>query len=588
MMYNRWTGLIRRAPIPKTRDPFVNTPLIRVPGADGAERFWISSWNGNAGTTAVLIDARGEHRIYRFGREHGGFYSAVAIDPQTLWLCGDLARVVRLDLSTGKFDVFETGAPAALVFQGMACDKATGKLFAAAFPPPETSAFSFDTRTGRTTKVWTAFTEAHYMRFSFPNVDGTHGIVMHLPGIRLLRWDPRTDALEEESVAETLDIHASEGPWTHSLVADDAGRRYFPGRGWYDGLTRCLRDGPRPQREMTWFARQGQRILGASSSRRTAEIAAWDVRSGEVETLCEVPDAGTFNVNATADGRIVAVNMYGEFFRFDGATGALECSKRLPTDAVGRVDCICRIDADRVLGTPFITQRFWELDLRTGEGVDCGRAAPGGGEILRTWRLGSKAYMAAYTGGELTEYDPSLPARFPENPIRSLWLDAPRRRLLAGTSLHADCQSCPPRAERCVLALIDADRMEVLEQVPAPTDTDDARVVGPLDAHRCVVWFQWRRPGRGVVDMDALRTPAEDELREWPAGFREIAYAGTPGRFVLRIGDALELWDLRTDERLTVLMESEEIDRFFVQDDSVLIVTSGELVVLEGCLNLVE
>jgi hypothetical protein len=142
----RHTGPTRTAPIPEGRDPFVNTPLLRLtPGRDGRDRFWISTWNSAVGCLGVCIDETGNYRVYRF-RSHRlpGFYSAVQTDDDILWLCGRLSTVVRLDLASGKYDACETGAPDALVFQGMAYDPATGKLVAAAFPPPKTIGFSFD------------------------------------------------------------------------------------------------------------------------------------------------------------------------------------------------------------------------------------------------------------------------------------------------------------------------------------------------------------------------------------------------------------------------------------------------------------
>ncbi|MHB9022737.1 MAG: hypothetical protein ACYC7E_00975 [Armatimonadota bacterium] len=45
-----------------------------------------------------------------------------------------------------------------------------------------TAAFSFDTRTLTGTKVFTDLTPEHYMRFSFPNGDGTYSIVLECPG----------------------------------------------------------------------------------------------------------------------------------------------------------------------------------------------------------------------------------------------------------------------------------------------------------------------------------------------------------------------------------------------------------------------
>ncbi|MEW1843035.1 hypothetical protein AB0392_34275 [Nonomuraea angiospora] len=97
-------------------------------------------------------------------------------------------------------------------------------------------------------------------------------------------------------------------------------------------------------------------------------------------------------------------------------TGAHELHRVLDTGAVGTVDCLIRLDERTVLGTPFISQRFWTVDLATGHGTDHGRAAPGGGQITRTWYADGAANLAAYAGGELTAYVPTRAARFPDNP----------------------------------------------------------------------------------------------------------------------------------------------------------------------------
>ncbi|MBI2441676.1 MAG: hypothetical protein HYV35_09930, partial [Lentisphaerae bacterium] len=56
-------GRIIRVPLPKTRGPFINAPLISL-GADaaGEERFWISTWNAYSGCLAVLVTESGKHR----------------------------------------------------------------------------------------------------------------------------------------------------------------------------------------------------------------------------------------------------------------------------------------------------------------------------------------------------------------------------------------------------------------------------------------------------------------------------------------------------------------------------------------------
>ena len=217
------------------------------------------------------------------------------------------------------------------------------------------------------------------------------------------------------------------GGTTHShMAADDRGRRYFPRRGWFDAATRVFHpQTPPPEREMTWFARRGDGVWGVVGDGNEGLIGRWDLRTGRVQEIASIPDATPHNVNMSRSGKLVVVTTYGDLMRLDAGTGALELSRRLPADAVQMTDCLCRVDEDRLLGTAFITQRFWEVNLKTGEGEDCGRAAPGGGEVLQTWNLDGKLYMAAYTGGELMEYDPAQPARFPENP-RVVGRPAPR------------------------------------------------------------------------------------------------------------------------------------------------------------------
>jgi len=640
------TGTIIRVPIPKGRDPFVNTKLLSLgPGADGIERFWISTWNSNAGTLAVLVTEAGACRIYRFPG-HGGFYSAVLEDADTLWLCGDLRTVLRLTISTGKYKAFDTGAPGALVFQGMVLDHATGKLFAAAFPAPytKTVAFSFDFRNRKPVAVHQLNCPAHYMRTHFPNGDGSYSIVLHCPGEALARWNPRAETVDWLEYAEELDTEVLNAGSTYHLVDNGTGRWYFPGVGWFNPATRAFEDGPRPAHEMTWFARRGNRAWGVNYENATLAIAMWDFATGAVRDLCTIPDSQLHNVNLTTSGKVVAVNLYGEFFRFDSETGALEMTRRLPTDSWGHVDCLRRIDEDRLLGTPFITQRFWEVNLRTGEGRDCGRAAPGAGEVLQTWKIGKKIYMASYTGAELVEYDPDEHPHFPENPrvvadpphgmrpvagaddgrniyyacsteygtlgaalakydtktgecryalrplgnqqIWSLWYHKPSHGLVCATTMHADCRSCPPTDELCYFAVLDADSLQPRAKAPAPAGTEGARVLGPLGHNRYLAACDLPEGRRlFTLDLAEFTVPALEAMQSPPKGCRAIAPTDRPGRFVLHVGRRLELWDMRRPKCLRVLF-----DRFYncrgyhVQGDSVYVLKPKEVIVLDGIL----
>ncbi|MFW6598579.1 hypothetical protein ACQBAU_08510 [Propionibacteriaceae bacterium Y2011] len=577
------TGAVRRVPIPPGQDPFVNTPLISL-GIDdtGTERFWTSSWNANAGATGVVVDESGDFTVHRFDPPHFGFYSAVAEDPDTLWLCGDLSRVVRYQLSTGQLESYDTGAPAALVFSGMTWDPVHRKLFAAAFPPPHRIGFSFDTVARRTTKLYTDFVEEHYQCANFDNGDGTHTSLMINPGLAMIHWDPATDEID---VTQARDLRPDlphpigNRPGTRQLEPGPDGRFLLNGVGWFDPTTRSFGHGPTPERDLQWFAFRGDRAWGCQQREADAVVSVWDLGTGEVRELCTIPDANAYGIRLTASGVLVSVSVYGEFSRFDADTGERHLVRQLPTDSVARVDCLRRIDRQRVLGTPFITQRFWTVDLDTGDGADLGRAAPGGGEILRTWQIDGIVYLAAYAGGELTAYDPSQPSDFPTNPrvvadpgngmrpiasaeagsvlyyasshhygelggvitrydtatgeatyrdeplpdlaIQSLVLDPASGTLLAGSTIEADCQSATPRAAAAALARLDPVTMDPLVIAPLPPGVAAVRAVADLGGGR--VLCTATRPGEDrvcgfVVSVADLVVPAPESWIPLPDG----------------------------------------------------------------------
>ena len=641
----KWRGTTYEVAVPLTRAPFVNTPLLSL-GRIGRrpERFWISTYARDGGCLGVLVDETGDCRVLPFDESHRGFYSAVLGRKYVLWLCGDPARMVRLDLRTMRSETYSTGAREALLFQGMIFDPPTGKLFAAAFPGPDTAAVSFDTRRQKAARFYDQLTPLHYMRFSFPNGNGTWSFVMHTPGVGLLLWDPRRERVQ--TVFGSLQTPAN---LTYRLISDGEGRWYFPELGWYDPRRRRFAKArPAPQREMGWFATRDGKAYGAVSEQEKLAIGCWDFSTGKVSHILTA-DCQPLNVNLAASGRLVAVDLHGTFFRWDAATGALEQSIVLPADVVNHTDRVCRIGRHQVLGTPFISQRFWVADLRTGKGQDCGRAAPGFGEVLATWRLRGKAYMAAYTGGELTEFDPSRPARYPENPrvvadpprgmrpiawaederclyyscsapygllgctltrydtvtgaatyaenplpgqsVCSLYCDRKRRALFAGTTVDADCQSRPAEEKVARLARFGAATLALQASVAAPAGMPEVRVIGPLGPGR---WLCTGLPDYNplgdrdaawfAVNFDRLRTPDASELRPFPRPVRRIEYAGRPGLFAMLMGPVLELWNLRATRCVRRLADGFTGYSFKIQDRSVYLLDKKKITVLEDCL----
>ncbi len=641
---------VLETPIPRTRDPFINNfpvPLTPDP-ATGAARYWMSTVNFHSGCFGVCFDEFGNHRIYRFKTADLPLaYSVVQQNEDTLWLVHDLASIKRLSLRTGKIEKYETGAKSGLVFAGMPYDPVTGKVFAVAVTPPVTSWFVFNIHQRKAIQTGELPDGAgKYMRWSFPNGDGTYSVSTHVPGNHLLRWNPRTGELQDLVLAADTSSEDTSAT-TYFLLRDERGRIYVPKKGWFDPRKwQWVKDGPRPETEMTWFARWGTRAVGITYQGSTAHVGIWDMSSGSVAHCCDIADTPLQNVAATPSGSVVGISLYGEFFRYNGITGALEASRWLETDAVGHIDCICRVDERRILGTTFITQRFWEADLKTGTGQDLGRAAPGNGEIMKLVKVGKKIYLAAYTGGELMEYDPSQAARFPENPrviadppggmrpvsictdgrqvwyscsreygnlgcalsrydtksgtavyaknplgdlmIHSLVYDKRTRTLLAGTTIHADCQSAKPTACDNCIARLDAMTLAVIERVEVLGNGWMLSWIGPLSQDVWLAYCRGEHGGFFAVPTNPLRNPRLTDRLPVPDDTRSVIFAGRKGHFVLGRDSGVEYWDLLKNHKLEVLQKpGRPIRKIEVQGNDVLILHPDRIRILEkvvsGC-----
>lgn len=601
----------RRGDIPATRDPFVNTPLISL-GTDaaGTERFWTSTWNNHLGCQAAIVDTLGQSRQITFSGERfsPGFYSAALESDSVLWLCCWLSEVVRFDLANDTFERYETGARGGLMFQGMAYDPPTGKLFAIAHPPPLATAFIFDTRQRQPIRLIEDVCPDKYERHSWRDSDGIWHAVMTTPGVSIVHWNPQTDEISHDRLTDTYDAHGK-ARYQHLLQLDN--RVYLPLHGWWgsDGLE----DGPRPDEEAHWMGELHGGVYGVQRPNTDGQIVRWDLATGDVEPLFSVPDTVATSFCLTQKGQLASVSLYGEYRLFDLPNGCLINNCRLAADAVQHVDHIRRVTEDRVLGTPFISQRFWETDLATGATMDCGRAAPGSGQITRTWRLGGKTWLASYTTGSLMEYDPRRPARFPENPrvvatpphgmrpvastddgrtlwyssnapygqlgcvltaydtetataryaehpipdqaINQLWHLQAADRLLASTTINADQGSAPARASVGSFALIEATTLDLIQRVDGPAEAVTCRVHGPLGDGR------WLASG-GRHDNSQIPLILDEALQQTPLTaelpVRLPLYTGQPGWFLAQIDGRTELWDMRTVERREVLYQSDE------------------------------
>jgi hypothetical protein len=463
------------------------------------------------------------------------------------------------------------------------------------------TAFSYDRLAGRPARVYPNLCQDRYARCSIPNGDGTWTLFVTVPGLSAIHWDPVREEATATRLLPALDAHGRRA--VYSVIRNDAGHAFVPGCGWYDPRARrVVATSPAPARDFDWCQRQGDEAWGYTREDGGLLVARWHLPSGDVTDVARLTEAAELHLDP-ATGEIALITTAGEFRRHDLATGALRLARRLPVTGIQHIDRVQRLDRDRLLGTPFITQRFWEVNLATGQGYDCGRAAPGGGEILHTWRLGGKVFMASYASGALVEYDPAEHPHYPENPrvvaapahamrpvggaddggsvlwyacsrpygllggvlvrydtttgatrlaedplgprqVMALGWDADRRRLLAGSSFHADCQSATPQEQTCCFAVFDGESLAVRGQLAAPAGVTYAAIVARLADGRWLVYLRDGTPLFGLLTLGADDSLSLAPLPTPFAACSDFCAAGPPGWLAVLHEQQVTLWHL--------------------------------------------
>jgi len=595
---------IKKYPVPQTKEPFVNAPLDRA-GFDpvtGEERFWISTVNANVGNMGVLINASGKYRTYKLPRGTGHLgascYSTCLLDNELMWLVSDTAEIRRLNLATGEVKDFKTGAKPGLVFVGMQYDEPTGKALFLANTNPGLQAVIYNLKTCETVKIIQDFTTSTLALGGFPNSDGTYTMRFDTVDHSLWRWDPKDDSL-----VYICDLPSDQDTNIHHRISGEHGW-YIPNFGWFDGYHKT--EEPKPETEAQWFGRNGNLAYGRSAN----IVQCWDMTTGKVTKFC---DADSIVGGAvTKDGSVITINMFGLFQKFD-ANGALQTAQWLDAKSYGVIDCMVASDNGLIIGTPFITQRFWVYDENLNKGYDAGRAAPGSGEVLRVWNLNGKIYQAVYTSGTLTEFDPNEPAYFPENPHvvakaptgmrpvahtsderclyyacnhhyghigcimtkydtvagKATYLDNPLdqqhiislykngNELWAGTTWMSDCRCCNETSRESYLLKLDPETMEVLEKHQAPEGISHVNVYGTINGG-LLIGFHGESDAKGLKYYNDEAKTFSDIA---PIPAHHIHHTGRIGEYILLREGKIEHWiiDPETAKCVETILEDKEI-----------------------------
>ncbi|MBT7861357.1 MAG: hypothetical protein HN712_13630 [Gemmatimonadetes bacterium] len=587
---------------PASPNPFVNSSLTSLGvDADGVERFWTSCVNSLLGTTSFLVDENGRYRTYPWTVGEGirAIYSVAKQDDDTIWVTGGAGEVfVRLTLSSGEYETYarEGGR---FITAGMALDPDSGKLFVGA----QTALISFDTIGRRTVRIYGEEERPpdshHYDHWRMS--DGSYGFILETPGLSFLRWDPTTEEVNWQRLAEDK-THPTVGCVRHLKYVED-GRVYIPHMGWLDGLTGEFQphDHP-PSEEASWFGVCEDIAYGVQWDLPSAavRILTWGTTNGETRELLIGSNANSLSCALTSSGKILIVDLYGCFRRYDATTGALEITRQIGLEQEHICNAIVPVDDYRATGTPFISQNFWVHDQDAGSGYCAGRAGGSFGQVDYGINVGGKVYFAIYGGGQLTEYDPTAPTGYPINPRlvaataqgqhgggittngQVIWVafkpkygtldgamirydtrtglasyrngavqaqhvlnpiyDESTKTLVAGTSWLSDCQTAKPVHDTAFAVVLDMDTMQVRTRAAAPTGIDTVVNLGPLGQG------QWLFDCDGELFRfsvsDGTLAPYAGRL---PDGTSRTLYAGRPGMFVVQITDELLQWDVAAD-----------------------------------------
>ncbi len=519
---------IRRYPIPESRLPFANTEIAQI-DFQGQPHLVSSIWGGNAGGRLYFWNPDTGSRAMRplpCGIP-GAYMIKTGPDGRLYLGCGN-GDLIRYDPVLDWFETLVTGEFSLITWGGCVTDR---YVIWAASPG---CVGVYDWREERLVKVFRPIDTEHptalYGHRAVETPDGKVLLGMNVPQARLVLLD--LDTMEARSYTPASITGRS---WTEDATFfDEHTLAIFTGPE--DGEFQLLR-----YPDFTLIDRipfpPGTIRLGGRACFVDGQFYACSYPEGNLYRLDRDAWRWELLIEGWSDGDrafmapwqdrdLCAITTSGQALRYHPATGI---SERLDLEAIGPMSAhaLCVIpEAGVIVGAPFINQRFWVINLTTGEGQDCGRAAPGGGQINQIiWDpITRRALMSSYTTAAITAYDPTRPAKWPHNPclvasaqehmqmrpmalahdgwhvwmatspkyghlggalcrinpqtgeilvwrhlvpdqrVNALVLDPDRRLVYCSTDVMADCQSAPPTQTTGQLVAFDMDALVIRRQ----------------------------------------------------------------------------------------------------------------------------
>ncbi len=409
--------------IPDTRLPFGNAEIAEIE-IDGRTRLVSSIYGGDNGGRIYIFDPDTGESIWRKLPEGIGGAYMLRTDPDGLLYLGCTeGTLVVYDPQADRFEVLVSGELDGIIWGGCVTDSLV------VFSANPGDACVYDRRKRKLLKTFrpldSSQSPSHYAHNVTECPDGKILLGLNVPQAKLVLLDPVTleaqphtpEALSGQSYtqwlafldAEHLAIVTGNGILILRYPSFELVRRIGPPGGVESGhhLQRhacCLIGGS--IYSLFWPGGNLYRIDPADAGSQWQPVRERFV--GDMPAI----------LHALADRYACALDTSGRYLRFDTQADEILESQ---LDSTGPMDTeMMRVvpQAGRIFGSPYINQRFWEIDLATGEGRDLGKAAPGGGQInCIVWDDATeKILMASYTTCTVTVFDPAALASWDENP----------------------------------------------------------------------------------------------------------------------------------------------------------------------------
>jgi hypothetical protein len=533
-------------PVPPSRVPFVNTELAIV-ARHGKTLLTIGTWMGKGAGRIYFIDPEtGESTMRLLPDGEPGAYMLQTAGDGRLYIGGGAGGLFRYDPKIDEIETLVTRELNGITWGGCVTDRYV--VWSA--NPGDACVYDWSDAKllHRLSPLDPATNYSRYGHRAIQTPDGKVMVAMSVPQFRFVILDPLT-GVRHSVIPEELDGCE----WTRdaTFTSSDELILFYKGElRKYQYPTLKLSSRIITPDGVEDFSGRVAIISGNiyAISNPDSTLRVLKPNSTVWEIVCENFGNGMHAcLHAVDDHWLCAVNVTGEFSRYDIKTKTL-FRKRL--DATGPVGthAMCVVpELGKVYGAPFINMQFWDVDIATGKGRDLGRASGGGGQINGiVWDFQSqRVLMAAYASCAISAYDPSSAGTFPDNPKiisyigslqmrprsfvhdgRHLWIastakyghhggalarldpldgsskcwrhlvpnQSPNRlvadptcsRIYISTDIYADCDSTPAVTKSAHLVSFDTHTLAIAGQV-IPFENADAIVVLAILEPGCVL-----------------------------------------------------------------------------------------------------